>query len=130
MDSGLRFRENGAQNAHCRQKIQFFRVTMATGRSIRVRLKSSSFEPNLDHPTKFQLDRIIRLGSRAVRNIQTDTHTDGQTEFARLMLILGPMAGSRNITKIRFALRCLFRAFWRRRAQERAQSSERSAAQP
>ena len=70
-DLGLSARENGGWSGHCRQKMVFFRVAIATGGPIGFRLKSSSFEPSLHHPAKFQLDRIIRLGWRAVRNRQT-----------------------------------------------------------
>ena len=60
--------------------MRFFRVAMATGGPIGFRLKSSSFGPSLDHPAKFQPNRIIRLGWRAVRNRQTHTHTHTHTD--------------------------------------------------
>ena len=101
-DLGLSSRENGGQSGHCRPKMRFFRVTIATGGPIGFRLKSSSFEPSLDHPAKFQLDRIIRLGWRAVRNRQTDRQAGWLTGVTGQMRALeGLFRKSRNICERR-----------------------------
>ena len=47
---------------------------MATDGPIGLKLKRALLWPRVDPATKFGQDRIIRLGSRAVRN----RHTDGQ----------------------------------------------------
>ena len=92
-DVGLSSRENGGQSGHCRRKMGFFRVAIATGGPIGFKLKSSAFELGPDHPAKFQPDRIIRLGRRAVRNKYTHTHTDG---ICKNNADPRPEAGSRN----------------------------------
>ena len=66
--------------------MRFFAVTMATDGPIGLNLKRALLWPRVDLATKFGQDRIIRLGSGAVRNRQTDPQTDRQTEIVKLRL--------------------------------------------
>ena len=71
-DLGPKCWENGAQSGHCRPKMRFFAVAMATDEPIGLKLKRALCWPGIDHATKFGRDRPSGICSRADRNIHTD----------------------------------------------------------
>ena len=83
---GLRFRENGAQSGHYRQKMRFFAVAMATDEPIWLKLSRAQLELTINHPAKFDEDRLNRLASGAVRYKHTHRQTDRQTEIVTIRL--------------------------------------------
>ena len=66
------FRENGGQNAHCRPKMRFFAVSMATEDAIENSKKRTTSEHACNVHAKFRSNPFTRLGvGRSQTNKQT-----------------------------------------------------------